>query len=213
MSNRARRMTVLGVAAVVAAQSAAHLVAVFVFDRVGSFVDLERSNGAADLISELVLAAAAAGAFRLAWAGGPKRRPIAVALAISLSVLTIDDVIHDGPHPSSWSGKVVIACVVGTVALLVVLASRMEPRARLTALVAIGMLAASFVVSDVDHLVRWFESDRGDIVDELQIVAKEALELGGWSLVALALWDQALRDLPRPKERPAIQPSEDGSRR
>jgi hypothetical protein len=55
------------------------------------------------------------------------------------------------------------------------------------------VLAASFFVTGLDRLDHWFERERGDPIAEYQIVAKEGLELLGWSLVALALWDEALR--------------------
>jgi hypothetical protein len=55
------------------------------------------------------------------------------------------------------------------------------------------LLAASFLVGGLDRIDRRFDADRGDPIAEYQIVAKEGLELLGWSLVALALWDEALR--------------------
>ena len=47
-----------------------------------------------------------------------------------------------------------------------------------------------------------FERERGDPIAEYQIVAKEGFELIGWSLVALALWDEALRREARFRIRP-----------
>jgi hypothetical protein len=53
---------------------------------------------------------------------------------------------------------------------------------------------ASFYVNALDQVdAQRFERERGDPIAEYQIVAKEGLELLGWSLVALALWDEALR--------------------
>jgi hypothetical protein len=61
---------------------------------------------------------------------------------------------------------------------------------------AIGCLAVSFLIIGLDRLDRRFERERGDLIAEYQIVAKEGLELIGWSLVALALWDAALERRP-----------------
>jgi hypothetical protein len=56
-----------------------------------------------------------------------------------------------------------------------------------------ALLLCSFLVSGLDRYDHRFERERGDPIAEYQIVAKEGLELLGWSLVALALWDEALR--------------------
>ena len=64
----------------------------------------------------------------------------------------------------------------------------------MTLAVAGCLLLASLVVSTLAHVdPERFERVRGDPVTEYQIVTKEGLELLGWSLVALALWDEALR--------------------
>jgi hypothetical protein len=52
-------------------------------------------------------------------------------------------------------------------------------------------LVGSFLVMGLDRFDPWFARERGDAVAEYEIVAKENLELLGWSLVALALWDAA----------------------
>ncbi len=63
----------------------------------------------------------------------------------------------------------------------------------LAAVLAVLVLASSFFVTGLDRLDHRFERARGERTAEYQIVAKEGLELLGWSLVALALWDEALR--------------------
>ena len=56
------------------------------------------------------------------------------------------------------------------------------------------VLAGSFLVGGLERFDPMrFQRERGDPIAEYQIVAKEGLELLGWSLVALALWDEALR--------------------
>jgi hypothetical protein len=62
-----------------------------------------------------------------------------------------------------------------------------------TLLLTGALLLCSFLVSGLDRYDHRFERERGDPIAEYQIVAKEGLELLGWSLVALALWDEALR--------------------
>jgi hypothetical protein len=62
-----------------------------------------------------------------------------------------------------------------------------------TLAVGVLMLASSFFVTGLDRLNHRFERARGERTSEFEIVAKEGLELLGWSLIALALWDEALR--------------------
>jgi hypothetical protein len=68
------------------------------------------------------------------------------------------------------------------------------PRTRSTLAAAGVVLASSFFVSGLERVDIWFERMRGDPIAEYQIVAKEGLELIGWALVALALWDEAVRN-------------------
>ena len=53
-------------------------------------------------------------------------------------------------------------------------------------------LVATLVVGQLPELVHWFERARGDQIIELQIVLKQGLELAGWGLIALGLWDAAV---------------------
>ena len=65
------------------------------------------------------------------------------------------------------------------------------------------VLCGSFLVTALDEVdAGRFERERGDPIAEYQIVAKEGLELLGWSLVALALWDEASRRRPRSRREP-----------
>jgi hypothetical protein len=107
--------------------------------------------------------------------------------------LTVADLLHDGAHPSSEVGRLVIALVTATAGLLVTVGLEAAGRTRATLAAAGIALACSFLVSGLDRFDIWFERMRGDPVAEYQIVAKEGLELVGWSLVALALWDESLR--------------------
>jgi asparagine N-glycosylation enzyme membrane subunit Stt3 len=186
----------LSITAIVAAQSASHLVLVLDAGRIGTFIDLDRSNGLPDLFSTFVLAVASGGAAALALRETAGRRLVASFVAALLGALTVADVLHDGAHPSRATGPLVITLVVCTVALLLLVAVDAGTRVLLTLAVAVCLLAGSFLVTGLDRLDRWFERERGDEVAEVEIVTKEGLELAGWALVALALWDEAIRRRP-----------------
>ena len=126
------------------------------------------------------------------------RRPAATrgarSLAALLAALALADVLHDGAHPSAGGGWYVIALVVADG----------RPARASSALASGAAVARRRSASPrwcssppswsngLDRLDQWFERARGDPIAEYQIVAKEGLELLGWSLVALALWDEAL---------------------
>ena len=163
---------ILGVALL---QSAVHLAVVLDAGRVGTVVDLDRSNGLPDIVSNAALTAAVGGAFLLARDERGERRIAPTMLTAGLMLLTLADLLHDGPHPASGTGWLVVVTVAAT-----------------------GLLLA---------LIARFERERGDRVAEYQIVAKEGLELLGWSLVALALWDEALRRRRTPRVVPTRRAS------
>ena len=89
---------ILGVTAL---QSELHLHVVLDDGRMGTMLDLDRSNGLPDLVSTLALASAAVGAALLSQREPHGRRPVPTRLAGFLAFLTLADVIHDGPHPVS----------------------------------------------------------------------------------------------------------------
>lgn len=183
---------VVGIVALVAAQSATHLIVVLHLGRVGTVVDLDRSNGLPDVISTVALVAAVGGAVLLARRADSRRQRETWVLAALLAALAVADTLHDGPHPySGGGGWYVIALVVATGAFLGHVGLESGVRTRATLGVAGVILVASFLVNGLDRADQWFERARGDPIGEYQIVAKEGLELLGWSLVALALWDEA----------------------
>jgi hypothetical protein len=184
---------VLAAIAVVALQSIGHLVVVLGTHRVGTLIDLDRSNGLPDILSTVALGAGAAGAMRLGFLERGTVRQAARALAPVLAVLMLADVLHDGAHTETTHGMVVIGLVCVTGALLLVIAASSTRRVRTTLFLAGGLLVGGFVVSGLDRVDPWFERARGDPIAEYQIVAKEDFEVLGWALVALALWDAASR--------------------
>jgi hypothetical protein len=175
---------------VVAAQSGLHLVTVLGQGRLGSPFDLDRSNGVPDLVSTVVLALAALGAALLVGHGSGVERLVPWLTAPGLALLTLADVVHDGAHPAETVGRIVIGVSVGT---LVLLGFATVGRSRLTLAVATCLLVGAFLADGVDRITQRFEPQRGDWPTESQIVVKEGLELLGWSLVALAVWDEAIR--------------------
>jgi hypothetical protein len=181
------------IAAVVAAQSIVHLAVVLGANRLGTVVDLDRSNGLPDLVSTVALGSAAAGAAVAALGTEGTSRVVAALLSGSIALLTLADLAHDGAHPSSRVGRLVIAVVVVAALLTTLFAATSAHRARTTLGIAFCVLAGSFLVIGLDRFDHRFERARGEPIAEYQIVAKEGLELLGWSLVALALWDEALR--------------------
>jgi hypothetical protein len=190
-------------------QSAVHLEVVLGNGEVGSIFDLDRSNSLPDLGSTASLTAAAAAAAVLGRLEGGRRRAVAWALAVALTGLTIADLAHDGPHPASAVGWAVIAMVVATGVLLVGIGITSAFRARVVLGVAACTLLGSFCVNALDQInAQRFERERGDPIAEYQIVTKEGLELLGWSLAALALWDEALRR--RSASRTATAPTSRG---
>jgi len=192
MTRHEFRAALVTIALVVVVQSFVHLWVVRANGHIGSIVDLDRSNGVPDLASTPVLALATLGALVLAVKTSESRRVWAAALSAALVLVTLADVLHDGPHPSSSMGIPVLVAVAAAVSLLILLGARAAARPRWTIAVGVVLLAGSLAVSALDRPGTWFERQRGDLVRELQIVAKEGLELAGWSLAALAVWDEAL---------------------
>ena len=177
----------------VAAQSTVHLFVVLHLHRMGTFVDLDRSNGLPDIVSTIALALAALGAGAVARRESDVQRVAGSCLTAVLTVLTLADLFHDGAHPSSAKGRYVIVLVGVAAGLLGIVAFAAGARARVTLVVAALVLGSSFFVTGLDRLDHRFERARGEKTAEYEIVAKEGLELLGWSLVALALWDEAFR--------------------
>ena len=192
MPSRAFRGWIAASLVLLVAQSIAHVALAMGADRPETALDVQHSNGVPDLVSSGVLALAALGALAVArHARGPDAIASLVA-AFLLAVLVVADLLHDGAHPSSAGGVLVVGLVVATGISAGLVGLRGSRRCRINLAVAALMLGASFVASGIDRF-ELFEGRRGDAVKELRLVTKEGLELLGWSLVALALWDEALR--------------------
>jgi hypothetical protein len=184
---------VIVIAVLVVAQSVVHLLVVLRLHRVDTLVDLDRSNGLPDIVSTAALMLAALGAGAVARRERGLQRVAAGLLASLLAALMLADAFHDGAHPSSAKGWYVIGLVAVAAGLLTVAALCAAPRAQVTLAIAVLGLGTSFLVTGLNRFDHRFERGREDPIAEYQIVAKDGLELLGWSLVALALWDEALR--------------------
>lgn len=191
LGGRAFAAWTTAIVGITAIQSVVHLFVNLGTDDHHSVFDLDRSNGVPDVVSTLALVMATAGAAAIAWTS--ERRAGPATLTVVLGALTVADLLHEGAHPASRDGSIVVGLVVAAAILLATVALAAGRRARLTLLVAACLLAGSFLASGLDRFDEWFARGRGDPVGELRIVAKEGLELLGWSLVGLALWDEALR--------------------
>ena len=191
------------IATLVAAQSVVHLVVVLHLHRVGTLVDLDRSNGLPDIISTVALIFAALGAGAVAHCERGVHRMAAGLLTSLLAALMLADAFHDGAHPSSEKGRYVIALVAGTAGLLSFVALAAALRTKVLLAVAVLGLGASFLVTGLDKFDHRFCCGREDPIAEYQIVAKEGLELLGWSLVALATQRTARLPALLPRERGA----------
>ena len=192
MSRARFRLCLAIVAMLVLAQSIAHMLATERFGVLDSIVDLDRSNGAPDLLSTAVIVAAAAGAAWLACRAQAWRRLIGGLLGASLAAIAVEDLLQASVGVST-PGEIAVTMTATAASAMLVAVERPAESWTTVALVAgLGALAASLVLGQLPELEQWFERARGDRIIELQIVAKQGLELAGWWLVAIVVWDIAL---------------------
>lgn len=174
------------------AQSLAHVWETVHRSTLGSAFDLERNNGVPDALSTIVLAAACAGAVVLALSPrAPRERRAAWALAGGLAVLTLDDLAQESAGFASTRGVVVLAIAGAAAGLALLIAGVAGGRVGWTLLLGLGALACSVAVGEAPEVINWLERARGERLAELQIAVKQGLELAGWWLIALGLWDRA----------------------
>lgn len=187
----------LAIVAVVVAQSVLHVLFTVDLHQRRSLFDVYRVNGIPDLVSTMALGAAAVGAAVLAFfASGRRRIPPAVGAA-ALGALTLADLVHDGAHPGRSTGKVVIALAVLAIVMVLLVVLTAFTRAKIMFAVAVGLLAGSFMISQVRELDPTFDWRHGQLAHELRVVAKEGFELAGWAFLGLVLWDVALARRPQ----------------
>ena len=190
-------------------QSAAALVAALGFGAYDSIVDLDRNNGVPDVISTLVVLAAAAGAGAVSVVG--QSRFAAGALALVLALVVVYDVLQEEPDAGTVRGDIVIVTVV-LAAVLILVVARAAPRsARRTLLVGLVLLLvavkAAWWWDQMLNILQRGDLGRGDVEYELGIVVKQGLEVFGWSCVAIGLWATALDAAQHPRERRLVPAS------
>ena len=95
MPDAAFTASVVTISGLVVAQSVGHLVVTLGMHRIGTVLDLDRSNSLPDVVSTVVLGTATAGAAMLSHRAPNARRRAAQALV--LAVLTLADLLHVGP--------------------------------------------------------------------------------------------------------------------
>jgi hypothetical protein len=187
----------------IVAQSVVHLIATVRFgvcDATGfaecpSIFDLDHNNGIADLVSTAVIATAALGAAVL----GAGRRPselAALALAAVLFLVTLDDALHLKDNVGTASGVIVVGTILCAAALTMRVAVGVSRETRWLLLVGTAILALDaktpYLYDQLMNAVGRPALGRGDLLYELGIVLDEAMELAGWTLLAVGLWDAAL---------------------
>ena len=189
----ARILLATGVVVLVA-QSLADLVASLGFHSYHSVVDLDRNNGIPDVASTLAIVCAAVGAAVLAVREERGRLRLAL-LTVVLGLIALADGIQAPVDGSTLSGRTVFVAILLAALLLVSASLSTHPWARTSTLVGLGCLAVAVlggltygsILTDIglDDL------GRGDVTYELGIVAKQGLELAGWTLIAVGLWAAA----------------------
>jgi len=197
---------VAGAVAIVA-QSVAHLIATVEFgvcDASGfgpcsSVFDLDHNNGISDVVSSFVIAMAGIGAVVL----GARRRPrevTAFVLAALLLLISFDDTLHLEDTVRNAYGLFVLGTIVVTAVLMIRLAASVSPEARRLMLFGVVILALDtrfpFFYDQVMNVVGQPHLVRGDLLYELGVVLDEAMELAGWVLLTVGIWDTALSIRP-----------------
>lgn len=190
MSRRAFEGSLAAIALLVFVQSAAHSIAVGALDSTDSIVDLDRSNAIPDVVSTGLIAAATGGALALAWRTKGTRRLVAALTVACLVLIGFDDVAGVDRNAAAAATLIVTGLAIAATAGLTAAAGSAGYRAAVTIAAGLVALVATLFVGQLPELDQWFERARGDSIIEAQIVLKQGLELAGWALVALGLWDE-----------------------
>ena len=176
------------------AQSVADLVASLGFQSYHSFADLDRNNGIPDVGSTIAILSAALGAAMLSIRTARGRLRAAI-LAGFLTLIAVADAVQAGVDRSTPSGALVLATIAVAALLLLATSFEMPRSAKVSTLVGLGFLAVAasggFTYDTFLTQVGLGDLGRGDVTYELGIVAKQGLELAGWTLIAVGLWMSA----------------------
>jgi hypothetical protein len=192
MSRASFNLWLVATAILLLAQSIAHILAAGPFGTVGSIVDLDRSNGIPDIVSTGAIAIAGIGAVALAWRSRRRERLSAAAVVACLGVIAVDDVVGVDKDAKAVAALAVTGVAIVAAAALAARDGRSGRRSAVMLTAGLAALVATLVVGQLPEIEQWFDRERGDPVFELQIIAKQDLELAGWALIALGLWNRAL---------------------
>ena len=186
------------------AQSVADLVVSLGFHSYHSLVDLDRNNGIPDIVSTVAILCAALGAGMLSLRAARGRSRLAI-LAGVLTLIALADAVQAGVDRSTLSGDLVLVTIAVAALLLLATSFEMPRSAKVSTLVGLGFLAvavAGGLTYDTSLAqIGLADLSRGDVTYELGIVAKQGLELAGWTLIAVGLWVAAAAAERRRTER------------
>jgi hypothetical protein len=186
--------------ALLLAQSAAHLVGTLAFrschtdfSACDTAFDLWRNDGILDLVSLVLIVAAALGAGVLA-VREQSSRLAAAALAVMLSLIAIDDSLHQDDLASPY-GLVVAATLLGAGLLVIAVALNTPPAPRTLLLAGLVLLAfdvkTPFAYDQLMNLTGNPALGRGDVLYEVGIALDEGMEVMAWTVLATGLWAAA----------------------
>jgi hypothetical protein len=126
-------------------------------------------------------------------------------LAGVLTLIALADAVQAGVDRSTLSGDLVLATIAVAALLLLATSFEMPRSAKVSTLVGLGFLAvavAGGLTYDTSLAqIGLADLGRGDVTYELGIVAKQGLELAGWTLIAVGLWVAAAAAERRRTER------------
>ena len=182
------------------AQTAAHLVTTLGFRTChtdfGSCdtpFDLWQNNGILDLVSLVLIVLAALGACVLAmW--DRRSRISAAVLAAMFALIAIDDSLQQDDLASMY-GLVVVATLLAAGVLVIEVARKAPPAARILLVAGLVLLALDvkepYAYDQLMNLTGNPALARGDVLYEVGIVLDEGMELMAWTLLATGLWAAA----------------------
>lgn len=173
-------------------QSIVHLFATGPFGDLDSVVDLDRSNGIPDIVSTMAIIIACTGAAVLARRERRWKRVSAALLCGCLWVIAFDDLVGVDKDVKAYATLTATGIAIVVTGALAAVDRPTGTRPAVVMLSGLLALVGTLAFGQLPEIVPWFERARGDWLIELQIIIKQGLELAGWSLVALAVWDIAL---------------------
>jgi hypothetical protein len=113
-------------------------------------------------------------------------------LAGVLTLIALADAVQAGVDRSTLSGDLVLVTIAVAALLLLATSFEMPRSAKVSTLVGLGFLAVAvaggFTYDTSLAQIGLADLSRGDVTYELGIVAKQGLELAGWTLIAVGLW-------------------------